>query len=56
MGWGESEFDGDYSEYGQVKAYYKRWGNPDDPPGTSYHELKTSPCKDDDFSLEPDSS
>ena len=26
VGWGESSFDGDISEYGQLKAFSKRWG------------------------------
>ena len=34
-----------------MKAYYKRWGNDDDPAGTSYHELKTRPCTDEDLGL-----
>ena len=54
IGWGYSQYNGDYSEYGQVKAYYKRWGNPGDPPGTSYYELKTRPCTDQDLGLGSD--
>ena len=44
VGWGESEHDGDMSVYGELKAYYKRWGIEGDPPGTSFIELKSRPC------------
>ena len=54
IGWGESEYDQDYSAYGSVRAFYKRWGNPDDPPGTSYYELETRPCTDQDLGLGDD--
>ena len=31
------------SDYGEVKAFYKRWGN-EGEVGTSYTEIRTRPC------------
>ena len=30
--------------YGQLKAYYKTWGMPGDPPGVNWQEMPTKPC------------
>lgn len=38
--------------YGELKAFYKRWGIEGDPPGTSFHELKTRPCSRAELGLE----
>ena len=52
VGWGESAYEGDISMYGELKAYYKRWGIEGDPPGTSFHELKSRPCTRAELGLE----
>ena len=45
----------DISRYGEVKAFYKRWGNPGDPVGTTFHELSTRPCTEAELGLTSDS-
>ena len=54
VGWGESEHEGDISTYGELKAFYKRWGNEGDPPGTNYFEIKTRPCTREELGLGDD--
>ena len=46
--------DEDTSEYGEVKAYYKKWGDPSDGKGTTYHELKTRKCSEEELGLTGD--
>ena len=31
-------------EYGELKAFYKTWGMPGDPPGVIWEELPTKQC------------
>ena len=45
----------DISEYGEVKAFYKRWGEPN-KPGTHYYEVASRPCTVEDLGLEGDNS
>ena len=58
VGWGDSVHDGDISTYGELKAFYKRWGNEGDPAGTNYFEIKTRPCTREELGLgnDPDES
>ena len=37
--------------YGELKAFYKSWGNEGDPPGTSYYQIKTRPCTREEIGL-----
>ena len=53
-GWGESEIGGDTSIYGELKAFYKSWGNDGDAPGTHYYEIRTRPCTLDELGLGDD--
>lgn len=56
VGWGDSAFEGDISMYGELKAFYKSWGNEGDPPGTTYYEIETRPCTADEIGLGLDKS
>ena len=56
VGWGESAYEGDISMYGELKAYYKRWGIEGDPPGTSFIELKSRPCTRAELGLDENES
>ena len=41
------------SEYGEVKAFYKRWGN-EGEVGTGYTEIRTRPCTDEELGIGSD--
>ena len=56
VGFGESDYDGDISQYGHVSAFYKRWGHPEDGPGTTYHKIETRPCTKEELGLTDDQS
>ena len=45
----------DISEYGENKAFYKRWGDPNNP-GTHYFDVASKPCTMEDLGLEGDES
>ena len=55
MGWGESAYEGDISMYGELKAFYKSWGN-ENPSGTHYYEIESRPCTLDEIGLGDDIS
>ena len=40
----------DISSYGEVKAFYKRWGN-EGEIGTGFTEIRTRPCSDDELGI-----
>ena len=54
VGWGESESEDDTSMYGELKAFYKSWGNEGDAPGTHYYDIKTRPCTKEELGLGDD--
>ena len=49
----ESTHDADISAYGEVKAYYKRWGHGEG--GTQFHEIPFHTCTREELGLEGDS-
>ena len=42
------------ADYGEVKVFYKRWGD-EGIPGTHYYDLPTHPCSLEELGLEGDS-